>query len=425
MNKLLFFLLSCLFLLTADVLKAEELTFFKGKYEKAKLEAQSEGKPMLLYFRLKGAEPCVFFEKGVLANDTLGDCYNGRFVNYQVEADKKNQSLIEMYKVTEVPLVVWVDAQGNEAYRMTGDMSLSMLLQIGKIVTGELPSLQDLFAETEKSGYSLESMQSLLIEALSFLPILSGDDLYHWTGEIQKIHEKYLSNKQMSDMVNAKDFKILISYQGEARMYDPVFEFILENYDRYKEIVPEEEVANFLMERNMELIGSLTYSGNAAYAEVVDRVSGDLAKVYAGVESFVGIDTVMRYQAEADYWLHGKKDQDAYVDSKNKYFEVLGNKLKWQDLYAAVNDLRKATNRLTEKTFEVCMAWIDVVEAQKDITDATRLWAQMTKGDCCQSVGDKEKAKGFYNQAYIFAMQLNNQGVQEFLKQKIAALEKE
>lgn len=424
MNKLLYLGLSCLFLFSADMLKADGLTFFKGKFEKAKLVAQNEKKAMLLYFKLKGAAPCEFMEKEVFTNDTLGEFYNDNFLNYQIEANEKNLSLIKSYSVEEVPMYVWVNIQGEEIYRMSGEIQPSVLLQIGRIVTGESPSLEDLFEKMKAEDYFLESMQALLLEALSFLPILNDKALDYWTGEVKVVYEKYLSNKQMSDMVNAEDFKILTSYVDEAKMFDPVFEFILDNYDAYKMCVPEDEIAGFLMDRHMELIGRLTYMGNDAYAEVVDRIEGDLAKVYSHVESHVGMDTVMRYQADADYWLHGKKNLDAYVDSKNEYFKVLGGKLRWQDLYNAVNDLRKACNdQFTEKAFSVCMAWIEVVEAQKDIEDGVRLWAQLTKGDCYLKVCDNENAKSFYNQAYVIAMQLKKQDVQDYLKRKVAALE--
>ena len=426
MNRLAVLLLVSVLLVITNGVKAQKgVSFYKGKFEKAEQEARDAKKPMLLYFRLKGTEPCEVFEKEILSNDTLGDLYNGRLVNVQVEADKKNKELIGKYKVTEVPLIIWLDDSGNEAYRIVGDIPVSVLSHVGKVMLGELPSLEDLLESTKTSNYSLESIQTLLSEALSFLPVLSGETFEYWTGEIRAMYQKYLNDKNMEDMVNATDFRILTSYLEEAKLFDPVFDFILKNYDRYKTVVPEKEVADFLMDRNMELIGRLTYSGNEAYKEAVARVGNDMARVYARVESFVGIDTVMSYQADADYWLHGKQDQDAYVDVKNDYFKVLGNKLRWQDLYSAVNDLRKAINgHFTEKSFKVCMAWIDVIEAQQNIENGVRLWVHITRGDCYFNVGDRDNAKGSYNQAYIIAMQLNNTDLQAFLKQKIAALDK-
>lgn len=403
--------------------KAQGVAFYKGKFEKAEVEAREGKLPTLLYFRLKDAEPCTLLENGVLANDTLGALYNKRFMNIQVEADKKNTALIQKYRVTEVPLVIWLNETGKEAYRIVGDIPKEVFEHIGRVMLHESPSLEDLFGAVTASDYSLESMQTALLEALSFLPVLQGETLDSWTGEVKALLQRYVSDKDMGDMVNAKDFKILTSYLDEAKLFDPIFEFVLENYDRFSEIISEEEVAGFLVDRNMELIGRLTYSGNEAYMEAVERVGGDLARAYATVKSFVGMDTVMRYQADADYWLHGKKDQDAYVDVKNEYFKVLGDKLRWQDLYNAVIDLGKATGKkFTEKTFKVCMAWIDVIGAQQDLDAGMKLWVPMTKGDCFLAAGDRENAKACYNQAYIISMQSKNAELQAFLKQKVASL---
>lgn len=422
MNKIL--LLSFLFLCMTIGVKADGLSFFKGKYDKALQEAKVSGKPVLLYFRVKGTEPCGYFEKEVLANDTVGEVYNARFVNVLVEADKKNQELLSAYGVREAPLVIWLNAEGKEVYRMVGDIPVSVMEHAGQVMLGKKPSLEDLLAAVKKSDYSLEAMQTMLSEGLAFLPILGEKAINYWTGEIKAVYQRYLDDKSFEEMVNEKDFRILTCYEDEAKLYDPVFEFILENYDAFKEIVPEKDVADYLINRNLEVIGRLTYAGNEAYTEAVERIGGDLSKAYALMESVVGMDTVIRYQADADFWLHGKKDLDAYVDVKNEYFKVLGGKLKWQDLYSAVNDLKKAAQgKFTEKALEVCLAWVDVVDAQKDIEPSVRLWAQMTKGDCLQGAGDLSNAKACYNQAYMIAMQLKNQEVQEFLKQKIAALE--
>lgn len=410
--------------LSTGSVHAQGLSFYKGKFEKAQAEAEASGKTMLLYFKVKGAEPCKYFEEKVLANDTVGKLYNGRILCVEIEADKKSQALLSAYQVTEAPLVVWTDAQGKEAYRMVGDIPVSVMEHAGQVMLGEKPSLDDLLAGVKKSDYSLESMQTMLYEGLTFLPILGPKAIDRWTGEIKAVYQRYLDDKSFEEMVNVKDFKILTCYQDEAKKYDPVFEFILENYDRFKELVPEKDVANYLIDRNLEVLGRLTYVGNEEYTEVVERVNGDLKKVYAQMDSPIGMDTVLRYQADADFWLHGKKDQDAYVDTKNEYFKVIGSKLKWKDLYNAVNDLKKAAKgKFTEKALEVCLAWVDVVDAQQDIDTGIRLWAQITKGDCLLSAGDRNNAKACYNQAYMIAMQLNNKDIQEFLKRKIASLD--
>lgn len=419
MKKMIFALLLCFLLPAVEEGFAQEMRFFEGGVE----AAGKEGKPVLLYFRLEGTEPCVDFEKNVLGNEVLGKFFNERFVNCRIEADKRNKSLIEKYQVKAVPVVVLLDAQGKEAYRMEGDISVNGLLHIGKVMTGDALSLEKLFEAAKSGNYSLESLQTLLYEALAFLPVLNEEEMNRWTGEIQAMYNKYLEVKPMDQMVNIKDFTILTSYLGEVAVGDLVFEFISENYDGYKEIVPEKDLANFLLDRHTELINTLARSGNVAYLDELARIKGDLAKVYNQVKSPVSVDSLLRYQADADYSLYGLGDQDAYVDFQNKYFEFLGTHLSWNDMYDATNKLVKVANgKYTDKALNVCLVWVDVIAQQKGIADGVKIWCYVTLGDCYSSIDDKQKAKGFYNQAYLLSVQENNEQLQHFLKQKIATL---
>lgn len=412
-------LLLCTLLPTARECCAQGIRFFEGKVE----EAVKTGKPVLLYFRLEGTAPCEDFEKNVLGDDVLSQFFNERFVCCRVEADKRNKNLLGTYRVTAVPLVVLLDAQGKEAYRMEGEIPVNGLLHIGKVVAGDALSLEGLFGAVRSANYSLESLQTLLFEALAFLPVLSEEEMNRWTGEIQSMYTRYMEAKPMEQMVNVKDYTILTSYLGDVTANDPVFEFILANYDRYKEIVAEKDLANFLIERHMEVINTLARSGNTAYLDQLERMGGDLEKVYSLVKSPVRVDSLLRYQADADYSLYGKQDQDAFVDLQNKYFAFLGSRLTWNDMYDATNKLVKvAGGKFTDKALNVCLVWVDVIAQQKDVPEGVKLWCQVTCGDCFLSVGDKVKAKGFYNQAYLLAMQGKNDELKEFLKQKIAAI---
>ncbi len=372
--KIINSILVCFLLFVGEQVNAQGIRFTEGSFSEVKALAKQENKPIMLYFKMAGGS-CEQLEKDVFTNVELAEFYNEHFVCYAIDAADNNTDMFMGYEVHIVPMVILLDSKKTERYRIVHRIKPDILLRLGKAVTGEAPTLEEMFQGAE-------------------------------------------------NMFNSVDFNIVRNFNKTPADKDPLVEYLVANFERCKEKVPEKYLVEYLFDAQNNLILSMARSGNKEYVKALARVTGDMKYVYSYVESKIGADTLLRYQAGGLFLLFGNKNQDAYVRLKNEYFDLLGARLSAEDLYNAINELMGATEgKLTEEAATVCAAWVDVVLGQKDISDAVRLQALIAKGDCCASVKDFGNARICYKDAYMLALQVQDKRMQQYAKQKMADLD--
>ena len=110
---------------------------------------------------------------------------------------------------------------------------------------------------------------------------------------------------------------------------------------------------------------------------------------------------------------------DSYLD--------LSEKPQPNDYAMAVETLFNGLKgKLSKEGYEKCLVWLDIA-LKFDIPENMQVGMVMTVGDCFWALGNKEKAKESYNQAYMLTLKSKNQQfviqMQQVLKQKLSQLE--
>ena len=421
--KIINSILVCFLLFVGEQVNAQGIRFTEGSFSEVKALAKQENKPIMLYFKMAGGS-CEQLEKDVSTNVELAEFYNEHFVCYAIDAADNNTDMFMGYEVHIVPMVILLDSKKTERYRIVHRIKPDILLRLGKAVTGEAPTLEEMFQACKLKEFDLVKAQQLLFDAPYFITMMPRDEGERWMKKLKDIYATYVEKNGAENMFNSVDFNIVRNFNKTPADKDPLVEYLVANFERCKEKVPEKYLVEYLFDAQNNLILSMARSGNKEYVKALARVTGDMKYVYSYVESKIGADTLLRYQAGGLFLLFGNKNQDAYVRLKNEYFDLLGARLSAEDLYNAINELMGATEgKLTEEAATVCAAWVDVVLGQKDISDAVRLQALIAKGDCCASVKDFGNARICYKDAYMLALQVQDKRMQQYAKQKMADLD--
>jgi len=403
---------------------AQGIHFHEGKFSDVKALAKQENKPIMLYFKMQGG-PCEQIENKVFTVDSLAAYFNERFICYAVDAKDNNTDLFMGYEVHIVPMILLLDTRRIEVYRIVHQINSEILLCLGKAVTGDAPTLEEMFSTSKSGGYALQETGRLLEDSPYFITMMPRDEGVKWMRKLSDVYRKYVEKKGLENMVNLEDFNIICNFNKYPGENDPIIDYIVSDFEVWKEKVPEKYLVEYLVNAQNNLILNLARSGNKAYSKALARVRGDMREVYKYVESDMGIDTMLQYQAGGIFVLFGNNNPDAYVRLKSEYFDLLGERLTSEDLYNTVVELLEGTSgKLTEQAATVCSAWIDVILAQKNITGSIRLNMLLAKGDCCASVQDRVNAKSFYNEAYLVALQAQDKKMQQHVQKKIEGLER-
>lgn len=150
-----------------------------------------------------------------------------------------------------LPTMVFVNREGKELRRVKGAVQAEVLIKEAKIALGKELSFEQLYDQFKKKKKDLELHQQLLLEAPLFFPSLQQDyERQKWTTRIESLFPDYLKSKKLEDMINDKDFQILLLYHPQTSKEDPIFDFVATNFDKFAHVVKKEEVAGYLMSMN-------------------------------------------------------------------------------------------------------------------------------------------------------------------------------
>jgi thiol:disulfide interchange protein len=99
-------------------------------------KAQSENKPLAIYFYTDVCPSCRKVEKSVFSDAEVGDFFNDSFVPLKSNAGRS--TLYQRYGISAVPAVVFSSPEGydgaNELARIIGDRPAADFVEVGRTV---------------------------------------------------------------------------------------------------------------------------------------------------------------------------------------------------------------------------------------------------------------------------------------------------
>ena len=92
------------------------------------------------------------------------------------------------------------------------------------------------------------------------------------------VFDEYFASRAKETLINAEDFAVIGAYKGKVTRGDPAVEFVIDNYDAFAAVAPENAVAAFVLESNYYTVQRLANAGDEAYLEQLDMLDGPLRR---------------------------------------------------------------------------------------------------------------------------------------------------
>lgn len=147
------------FCLLMPSVRAEEPTgvqFFRGSWQQALAEAQRQNKPLYVDFYTTWCPPCQRMAREAFPNRQVGEKFNARFINYQLNAEYgEGLDLAKRYAVISYPTALYVTPNGEVVHRSVGYAGVSAMLQQADLVLA-MPKLRRSLSRRKRSNAQVE-----------------------------------------------------------------------------------------------------------------------------------------------------------------------------------------------------------------------------------------------------------------------------
>ena len=428
-SLLLFF--AFLFAFNGQAQNAEKgITFFKGSFKDALVEAQKQNKPLFVDFYAVWCGPCKRMAKEVFTQDSVGAYFNANFISLQLDAEKgDNVALAKQYNVEAFPTLAFIAADGKAISVNTGAMNAAQLMEAGRIAAGESLRFEDLYEQYKKQPNDLSIQQALLMKAPAFLGAQEGMDAEKWAVRLRKLYAAYIKAKKGPALINKQDYLIINSVGGnDKNEIREMIDFINDNLPAWQAAIGN-AAAYYVVENNDAQIEALAKAGDAHYKELVEKVGTTYQKSYAVVstESISPAERTAIY-ADALYQLYKNKDTKTYIQAMSSLLQRLGKEATPADYGKAAQDLYYAAgNQLTADQHRQAIAWVEHALASEQVV-MNRVNYLVMLGDSYRQLKDFGKAREQYNLANIESlrmaeMEMVQAMVQQTIARKLAELE--
>lgn len=413
---------------SADV---KGIIFFNGTFAEALAEAKKTNKSLFVDFYAVWCVPCKHMAKNVFTLKEVGDYMNKHFISLQIDAEKpENVEIAKQYKVEAYPTVAFIDADGKPLSVNVGALGKEELLEAAQIAAGESVSFDDLYKKYKANPQDLAVQQELLLKAPSFLQAQDGIEADKWVTRIQKIYQNYVATKNPKELINANDYRIILTLEGEDNKEHKlgIVNMINSNIDEWTKVLGKAP-AFYIVEANDAFAEDYAKEANVKYKDYVDNVKNLYAKAYSIIAQ-PGINSYEHAQLYNDalYNLYKNKDVKGYIKAMQQLFEKMGTAAQPSDFGKAAQNLYNAAAKsLKNEDHQQAIQWVTKA-LQGDDAVMDRVNYIVMIGDSYRALKDYNKAREYYNQGFAESLRMENMEmpqamVQGAIKQKLATLE--
>ena len=127
------------------------VAFFAGSWKAALAEAKRQNKPLFVDVYTNWCPPCRRMAQEAFPNPKVGETYNARFINYQINAELgEGVNLARSYAVFSYPTALYVAPNGELMQRSVGYGGINALLTQAKMALA-IPKLRRYLAKAAKA----------------------------------------------------------------------------------------------------------------------------------------------------------------------------------------------------------------------------------------------------------------------------------
>ncbi|MDE5422726.1 thioredoxin domain-containing protein [Ancylomarina sp. DW003] len=321
----LFTLITALFL--CSNLFSQGIEFEHGTFVEALAKAKKENKMVFMDCYTKWCGPCKKMAKNVFPQQEVGNYFNANFVNVKMDMESEAGELLkEKYQVTAYPTLLWLDADGNIQHRAAGASNEKALVKLGK----QALDTENNFAALNKR-YDNGDRDPEFIAKYVLAIVNAGVDA-------KDVTDSYFSGKKSEELINAKDFRLIISIARKSS--HPMYHFVLENQEKFAAVTGEDKVDMYLGGTLYGELMSLEHSGDQDALEAKRKEVKKLGKIGTKVLENINLMKLGRDPDKSKFY-------QANLDYTSKY-----SFNKQQELVECVRSIAKAKEGITKEILE-------------------------------------------------------------------------
>lgn len=386
------------------------VTYAQSDYQSALALAKSQNKILLLDFYTDWCIPCKQMEEHIFSQKRVVELLNSSFVKLRVDAEKgEGVALAQKYEISGYPTLVFVGGDGFENGRMQGaPFNTNFFLNVLNVVRGEAPDIATHFLKFQSSSGAekLEAAKEIAIQGPAHYMLLKGEAQKKLRDEVKTVVDYYFKNKSVEEMTNVQDFEIISMFLDGASNESPLIVHLYKNYNKFKSIIPEADLAPFVVKVNNQSIQEYSRRGDLIWKRFVGYIGSELAGAYAYMGE-KNAKELMSCVANINMALYVDKNFDRYINLRDKYTELLiagGGDTRGNYFYAAQVLYNHSEGKLTSKQIAKGLQWLEMNLADNFNLPATF----MLMGDFYALLPDKQvEAISNYNRC---AMEAKKQG---------------
>lgn len=383
-----------IFFLTCTIVTSYAQDDYKAVIEQAK----SQQKIVLFDFYTQWCIPCKQMEKHIFEQKRVADIVKEQFIKIRVDAEKgEGVILSRTYGVTGYPTLIFVNGDNKEIGRLHGaPTNVNFFLEVLKVVRGEsidFAAMYESFMGADGSA-KLKLASEIAAVGPAHYMLLSGNAQKEMREKVKEAVDYYFKTKPVAEMVNERDFEIISMFLDGATNEKPQIEFLYKNYNRFKEVVPEYDLAQFVVKVNNQSIQEYSRKGDLIWKKFVGYIGNELASAYTYMGE-TGAKELMWCVANINAALYVDKNYDRYINLRDKYSDLLsanGNETNGNYLYAAQVLYNHSKGKLSPKQIAKGIEWLN----KNNETSFNLLASYLLLGDFYALIPDK-KVEAIYN----------------------------
>lgn len=315
---------------------ADEIKFFKGTFEQAIKQAETEKKLLFVDVYTDWCGPCKTMVKNVFTHDEVADYYNRNFINFKLNAedeDGNRVALAERYDVKAYPTLLYLTADGEVRSKAVGGLSVERFIAQGRTAIDGEQDFEPLMARYKAGESGQMFMEELLTVGIGKL------DGYSRAGEHEKanefgeslvvIAEQYFADLPKKDWPSSANITILSRLMSIRGIEHPVNQYAYQNPKMFYGF-DDATIAKYLSNFHIsEMLGKAS-AGDKAYRNLLAEILSERHYQigYAGWgEGIPVVDAsyrIMKAYAEIAYFA-SQNDWGGFMDSMDDMHQLRGD----------------------------------------------------------------------------------------------------
>ncbi|KUG12947.1 thiol:disulfide interchange protein [Elizabethkingia sp. HvH-WGS333] len=223
------------------------IKFDEGNFSSLLAKAKKENKLIFLDAYASWCGPCKLMAKNIFTLQSVGDYYNGHFVNAKMDMEKgEGVELAKKYNVRAYPTYLFINGDGEIVHRVLGYVEEKPFIQFAKDAEDPKRNIGALKARFEKGDADPEFLKNLAMLTIYEDANFSG-----------KVTKKYFEVK-FDKAFSQEDIQLLLT--GLMNTEDPRYEIFKNKKEEIVKILPAAQYEAFDKNIKMNTIVKKAYN---------------------------------------------------------------------------------------------------------------------------------------------------------------------